>query len=291
VKMMNRKTNKRIFEERVTPSSLKLYLKEISKIKEISPQQEKELGRKIQKRDKEALNRLVEANLRFVVSVAKKYRGSGISFLDLINEGNLGLIEAAKRFDPSKNVKFITYAIWWIRQAIIHAIAEQSRAVRLPQKQANLLYRFGLKIAELTSKLNRQPSSYEVAEQMGISEAEANNLFQILHTDVSLSSKLSDDEKIELEDTIEQQEVSPADEELIQKSLTQELKKMVCQLNEDEKNVINYRFGLDGSEPETLQEIGNKMNLSRERIRQIQNQALLKLRRAASAKKLQGYLN
>jgi RNA polymerase primary sigma factor len=288
---MSRKINKRIFEERVTPSSLKLYLKEISKIKEISPDQEKELGRKIQKGDKEALNRLVEANLRFVVSVAKKYRGSGISFLDLINEGNLGLIEAAKRFDPSKNVKFITYAIWWIRQAIIHAIAEQSRAVRLPQKQANLLYRFGLKIAELTSKLNRQPSSYEVAEQLGLSEAEANNLFQILHNDVSLSSKLSDDEKIELEDTIEQQEVSPADEELIQKSLTQELNKMVCQLNEDEKKVINYRFGLDGSEPETLQEIGNKMNLSRERIRQIQNQALLKLRRAAGAKKLQGYLN
>jgi RNA polymerase primary sigma factor len=288
---MSRKINKRIFEERVTPSSLKLYLKEISKIKEISPEQEKELGRKIQKVDKEALNRLVEANLRFVVSVAKKYRGSGISFLDLINEGNLGLIEAAKRFDPSKNVKFITYAIWWIRQAIIHAISEQSRAVRLPQKQANLLYRFGLKIAELTSKLNRQPSSYEVAEQMGISEAEANNLFQILHNDVSLSSKLSDDEKIELEDTIEQQEVSPADEELIQKSLTQELNKMVCQLNEDEKKVINYRFGLDGSEPETLQKIGNKMNLSRERIRQIQNQALLKLRRAAGAKKLQGYLN
>ncbi len=288
---MINKNKKRIFEQRVTPSSLKLYLKEISKIKEISPDEEKELGKKIQKGDKEALNQLVEANLRFVVSVAKKYRGSGISFLDLINEGNLGLIEAAKRFDPNKNVKFITYAIWWIRQAIIHTIAEQSRAVRLPQKQANLLYRFGLKIAELTSKLNRQPSSHEIAEQLGITESEANNLFQILHNDVSLSSKISDDEKIELEDTIEQQEVSPADEELIRKSLAQELNKMVCQLNDDEKNVINYRFGLDGSDPKTLQEIGNKMNLSRERIRQIQNQALLKLRRAASAKKLQGYLN
>jgi RNA polymerase primary sigma factor len=288
---MSNKKIKRIFEERVTPSSLKLYLKEISKIKEISPDEEKELGKKIQKGDKEALNQLVEANLRFVVSVAKKYRGSGISFLDLINEGNLGLIEAAKRFDPNKNVKFITYAIWWIRQSIIHTIAEQSRAVRLPQKQANLLYRFGLKIAELTSKLNRQPSSHEIAEQLGITESEANNLFQILHNDISLSSKISDDEKIELEDTIEQQEVSPADEELIRKSLAQEINKMVCQLNDDEKNVINYRFGLDGSEPKTLQEIGNKMNLSRERIRQIQNQALLKLRRAASAKKLQGYLN
>jgi RNA polymerase primary sigma factor len=288
---MSNKNKKRIFEERITPSSLKLYLKEISRIKEISPDEEKELGKKIQKGDKEALNQLVEANLRFVVSVAKKYRGSGISFLDLINEGNLGLIEAAKRFDPNKNVKFITYAIWWIRQSIIHTIAEQSRAVRLPQKQANLLYRFGLKIAELTSKLNRQPSSHEIAEQLGITESEANNLFQILHNDISLSSKISDDEKIELEDTIEQQEVSPADEELIRKSLAQELNKMVCQLNDDEKNVINYRFGLDGSDPKTLQEIGNKMNLSRERIRQIQNQALLKLRRAASAKKLQGYLN
>jgi len=284
-------SNKRIFEKQVTPSSLKLYLKEISKIKEITPKEEKELGERIQNEDKEALDQLVEANLRFVVSVAKRYRGSGLSFLDLINEGNLGLIEAAKRFDPKKNVKFITYAIWWIRQAIIHAISEQGRAVRLPQKQANMLYRFGLKIAELTAKLKRKPSLHELAQQLEISEEEADSLSQILHEDISLSTKLSEDEKIELEDTIKQKDVLPADDELIKKSLIQEINNMVNQLNDYEKKVITLRFGLEGFEPMTLQEIGDNMNLSRERIRQIQNQALLKLRRAASSKQLQGYLN
>lgn len=282
---------KRLFEKQITPSSLKLYLKEISKIKDINPEEEKALGERIQKGDNEALNKLVEANLRFVVSVAKRYRGSGMSFLDLINEGNLGLIEAAKRFDPKKKVKFITYAIWWIRQAIIHAISEQSRAVRIPQKQSNMLYRFGLKIAELTAKLKRKPSLHEIAQQLNISEEEANSLSQILHNDISLSSKLSEDEKIELEDTIKEKEALPADDELIKKSLIQEINNMVSQLNADEKKVITLRFGLKETEPMTLQEIGNEMNLSRERIRQIQNQALLKLRRAASAKQLQGYLN
>ena len=282
---------KRIFEEQISPSSLKLYLREIAKIKKTSPQEEKELGKRIQNGDKEALNRLVEGNLRFVVSVAKRYRGSGLSFLDLINEGNIGLIEAAKRFDPKKNVKFITYAIWWIRQAIIHTISEHSRAVRLPQKQANLLYRFGQKIAELTAKLERKPSLKELAQQLNISEQEADSLSQILRDDISLSYKLSDDEKIELEDTIEQREVSHVDDELINKSLIQELNQLVSQLNEDEKKIITLRFGLKGGDPKTLQEIGDQMNLSRERIRQIQNQALLKLRRSAISRKLRGYLN
>ena len=148
--------------------SLKKYLKEISRLERITPKEERALGRRIQKGDAKALRRLVEANLRFVVSYAKRYRGCGLSFLDLINEGNIGLIEAAKRFDPTKKVKFITYAVWWVRQAIIHALSDQSGAFRLPQKQANLLYRIGKTISQLTLDLERNPTPDEISQKLEI---------------------------------------------------------------------------------------------------------------------------
>src|SRR5512134_986788 len=159
--------------------SLKKYLKEISRLPRISPEDERVLGARIQKGDGDALRKLVEANLRFVVSYAKRYRGCGLSFLDLINEGNIGLIEAAKRFDPGKGVKFITYAVWWVRQAIIHALSDQSGAFRLPQKQANLLYRIGKAQATMRSELQRAPTAQEVATRIEATLDEVTNLLQV----------------------------------------------------------------------------------------------------------------
>ena len=159
--------------------SLKKYLKEISRLPRVTAQEERELGLKIQQGDQKALKKLVEANLRFVVSYAKRYRGCGLSFLDLINEGNIGLIEAAKRFDPEKKVKFITYAVWWVRQAIIHALSDQSGAFRLPQKQANLLYRIGKAQSNLRSELQRTPTTDEIAARMEVPVQEVNNLLLV----------------------------------------------------------------------------------------------------------------
>jgi RNA polymerase primary sigma factor len=171
--------------------TLKKYLQEISKLPRITADEEKVLGAKIQKGGREALKKLVEANLRFVVSFAKKYRGCGLSFLDLINEGNVGLIEAAKRFDPGKNVKFITYAVWWVRQSIIHALSDHSGAFRLPQKQANLLYRIGKTISTLTLELERHPTPDEIARKLDIPVEEVNALLQVSDENVSLSSVTS----------------------------------------------------------------------------------------------------
>jgi len=277
--------------EEKAPDALSLYLKEISKIPPITPEEEKKLGKRIKKGDKKALKRLIEGNLRFVVSFAKKYRGCGLSFLDLINEGNIGLIEAAKRFDPEKNVKFITYAVWWIRQAILHAISNQAHAMRLPQKQANLLYRFGQKMSELTKELERNPSSEELAKGLNISVEEANKLYQIMGDEISLSTKLSDDDDFELLDTLEQHTMPPADAELIQESFKQQIEELLSLLKPKEQKVITLRFGLSGREPMTLKQIGEIMGLSRERVRQIENQALKKLRMLARSRKLEGYLN
>ncbi|MEK7799672.1 MAG: RNA polymerase sigma factor RpoD/SigA, partial [Acidobacteriota bacterium] len=184
--------------------TLKKYLQEISKLSRITPDEEKVLGDRIQKGDKEALRTLVEANLRFVVSFAKKYRNCGLSFLDLINEGNIGLIEAAKRFNPKKNVKFITYAVWWVRQAIIHALSNQSGAFRLPQKQANLLYRIGKTISQLTLDLERNPTPDEIAAKLEIPVEEVTSLLQVADENVSLSTVIDEEHEFHLSDKLEQ---------------------------------------------------------------------------------------
>src|SRR5258705_10307712 len=173
--------------------SLKKYLKEFSRLARITAEEERVLGRKIQKGDQQALRRLVEANLRFVVSYAKRYRGCGMSFLDLINEGNIGLIEAAKRYDAGKNVKFITYAVWWVRQAIIHALSDQSGAFRLPQKQANLLYRIGKAQSNLRSELHRPPSPEEIAKRMSVTVEEVTTLLQVSDENISLSAVIDEE--------------------------------------------------------------------------------------------------
>ena len=271
--------------------TLKKYLQEISKLPRITPDEEKVLGDRIQKGDKEALRKLVEANLRFVVSFAKKYRNCGLSFLDLINEGNIGLIEAAKRFNPKKNVKFITYAVWWVRQAIIHALSDQSGAFRLPQKQANLLYRIGKTISQLTLDLERNPTPDEIAAKLEIPVEEVTSLLQVADENVSLSTVIDEEHEFHLSDKLEQDVIPPADMALLRSSLKDHLYACLGELDPKEQKVLRLRFGLEEGEPKTLKEIGEMMGLSRERIRQIEAQALEKLNRSQKCQQLQGYLN
>ena len=279
-------------ESKVSSSeSLKKYLKEISRLPRITADEEKVLGRKIQQGDERALKKLVEANLRFVVSYAKRYRGCGLSFLDLINEGNIGLIEAAKRFDPDKKVKFITYAVWWVRQAIIHALSDQSGAFRLPQKQANLLYRIGKAQQKLRSELQRTPSTEEVAERMQITVQEVNNLLQVSDENISLSAIIDEEHDFHLSDKLEQDTIPSADLVLLKNTLKKHIFRVLDELDPKEEKVIRQRFGLDGADPKTLKEIGEMMSLSRERIRQIEAQALEKLFRSKQCRQLKGYLN
>jgi len=271
--------------------SLKKYLKEISRLPRITAAEERTLGARIKKGDEPALRKLVEANLRFVVSYAKRYRGCGLSFLDLINEGNIGLIEAAKRFDPGKKVKFITYAVWWVRQAIIHALSDQSGAFRLPQKQANLLYRIGKAQTNLRSKLQRTPTTEEIAKKMDVSVTDVTNLLQVSDENISLSAVIDEEHDFVLSDKLEQETIPAADLILLKNSLRYLLRTALTELDAKEERVVRLRFGLDGADPKTLKEIGEMMNLSRERIRQIEAQALEKLHRSHKCQQLRGYLN
>jgi RNA polymerase primary sigma factor len=276
---------------RSSPESLKKYLKEIAKLPRISVQEERELGQRIQQGDRAALQKLVEANLRFVVSFAKRYRGLGLSFLDLINEGNVGLIEAAKRFDPGKNVKFITYAVWWIRQSIIHALSDQAGPFRLPQKQANLLYRIGKTQAALMSELERRPSVEEIAEAMDVNPDDVNTLLQVSDENISLSEVIDEEHDFHLSDKLEQDVIPAADALLFRGAVRNQVRQALKELDEKERKVILLRFGLTGEEPKTLKEIGEVMSLSRERIRQIEAQALGKLHRSSKCQQLRSYLN
>jgi RNA polymerase primary sigma factor len=273
--------------------TLKKYLQEISRLPRITPEEEKVLGDRIQRNpnDKQALRKLVEANLRFVVSFAKRYRNCGLSFLDLINEGNIGLIEAAKRFNPNKNVKFITYAVWWVRQAIIHALSDQSGAFRLPQKQANLLYRIGKTAQQLELEFERKPTAEEIAKKLDVPTEEVINLLQVNDENVSLSTVIDEEHEFHLSDKLEQDLIPSADAELMKASLKDHLSACLGELETKEQKVLRLRFGLDEGDPKTLKEIGEMMGLSRERIRQIEAQALEKLHRSQKCQQLQGYLN
>ena len=275
----------------VATDSLNAYIRDIAKFKPLSGDDEKVLGRRIQAGDQEAIKRLVEANLRFVVHYAKRYRGLGMSYMDLIHEGTLGLMEAAKRFDPERNVKFISYAVWWVRQAIFHALSEHARVFRLPQKLSGQVSKLSAAREKLKSELERPPTIAELAERTALPPAEVEQLLLAAGDDVSLSTAVGDDGGLELGDTLEQDTVPSVEVEMIRSSFERRIQGMVSGLDEKEREVIRMRFGLDGEDPKTLQEIGEAMGLSRERIRQIESRAKEKLRRSREAHGLRGYLN
>jgi len=271
--------------------SLNAYIREIARFKPLAVDEEKALGQRIQQGDQEALKGLVEANLRFVVSYAKRYRGLGLSFLDLIHEGTLGLIEAAKRFDPDRNVKFISYAVWWVRQAIFHALSEQTRVFRLPQKLSGQISKVGSARQRLTTELERPPTTEELAQKTELSTTEVEELLKVAGDDLSLSTAVGEDGSMELGDTLEQDTIPSVELEMIRSSFEEQIRAMVAELDEKEAEVIRMRFGLGGEEPKTLQEIGEALGLSRERIRQIESRAKEKLRRNQAVQGLRGVLN
>jgi RNA polymerase primary sigma factor len=271
--------------------SLNAYIREIATFKPLSPDEEKELGRRIQKGDQEAIKRLVEANLRFVVHYAKRFRGLGLSFLDLIHDGTLGLMEAAKRFDPERNVKFISYAVWWVRQAIFHALSEHARVFRLPQKLSGQVSKLEKARDGLAVELERPPTTEELAKKTELTPEQVELLLRAAGDDLSLSAAVGEDGGIELGDTLEQDTIPSVELEMIKNSFEQQIQVMVAELEEKEQEVIKMRFGLDGEEPRTLQEIGEALGLSRERIRQIESKAKEKLRRSRWAQGVRGYLN
>ena len=272
-----------------TSKTLKRYLDEISKISGVTADEEKVLARSIKVGNKRSLKRLVEANLRFVVHYCKKYRGCGLSFLDLINEGNLGLIEAAKRFDPDRGVRFLTYAVWWIRQSIIHALSEQGSEIRLPQKQANLLYKLSKSVLSLTLEKEREPSVEEIAEHMEISSKDVCHLMKFVGDNISLDSE--DEEEYGLIDKLEQGTVPSADKLYFKETFEKQIRACLNDLDPKETLILKMRFGIDGHEPKTLKEIGELLDLSRERIRQIEVQALAKLKKSQKCQTLRTYLN
>jgi RNA polymerase primary sigma factor len=284
---------KRFADPSTDEGTLRAYLREIAKLPRLSPEEEHELGIRIQRDgDEEAVRRLVESNLRFVVSYAKRYRGFSVPFLDLIHEGNLALMEAARRFDPSRNVKFITYAVWWVHQAIKEALSDQSRAFSLPSKLSAPAARLPGQLAELTSELQRSPTTKELADQLSITESEAEALMHIVGTDISLSEHIgADDDGREWEDTIAQMAVPPVEHELVHEAFVSELRQALDRLEVKERDVMRLRYGLDGEEPLTLQEIADRFKVSGERVRQIESRAKEKLRRSRKVRELRSYVD
>lgn len=273
------------------PDTLRLYLKDISKFPQLTLAEEQDLAQRAKRGDESSSWRLVEANLRFVVSLAKKYARSGYPIHELINEGNLGLIEAASRFDPDRGVRFVTYAGWWVRQSILAAIARYGQVFHLPPKLKHELYRFQTKVSHLTQELGHKPSVEEMSRSFNMKESDVEEMIQGPPSEVSLEAPIVGSSELKLEDVLPDGSLTPLDELLIRKSLEEQLYLLLGQLDEKERTIVERRFGLSDREPETLAEIGADLKLSRERIRQIEERALDKLRRSRRARQLAGYLN
>jgi len=271
--------------------SLDLYLKEIGETPLITAAEEVTLAKLIRAGDHGALEKLTKANLRFVVSVAKQYQNQGLSLADLINEGNIGLIKAAKRFDETRGFKFISYAVWWIRQAILQALAEQSRIVRLPLNRVGTLHKIGKVSAALEQELGRDPSADEIASELSLTEGEVSDTLKISNSHLSLDAPFSTSEDNSLIDVLEDDNQPSPDEELLRDSLRSEIEKALDTLTPREAEVINLYFGLNHEKALTLEEIGARFNLTRERVRQIKEKAIRRLRHASRSKALRAYLN
>ena len=270
--------------------SLDQYLRDISAYPLISRDEEVRLAQRIRQGDQEALDKLVRSNLRFVVSVAKKYQNQGVSLSDLINEGNLGLIRAAHKFDETKGIKFISYAVWWIRQAILQALAEQSRIVRVPLNRAGTLHRIGKRANALLQELGREPTHEEIAEEMDISEEEVAKTISISQTHLSLDAPLTPGEDNKLLDYLPDNLNPTPDEQTFEKALTEAIEESLSSLKEREAKILRLYFGLDGEEPMTLEQIGSLLGITRERVRQIKEKALSRLRHVSRARALESFL-
>lgn len=273
--------------------SLDKYLQEIGRVDLLTGDDEITLAQAIKRGGFEgglALERLVKANLRFVVSVAKQYQNQGLSLGDLINEGNLGLIKAAKRFDETRGFKFISYAVWWIRQSILQALAEQSRIVRLPLNRVGALNKIGKKFSELERQYEREPTAAELAEQLEMSIAEISETIKISGRHLSVDAPFVHGEDNRLLDILPNEQQPPPDSELMRESLRVEVQQVLCSLSEREAEVIRLYFGLDDQQALTLEEIGEKFALTRERVRQIKEKAIRRLRHASRSKTLRSYL-
>jgi RNA polymerase primary sigma factor len=270
--------------------SLDKYLQEIGKVDLLTPDEEVELAKRIKEGDQVALEKLTKANLRFVVSVAKQYQNQGLSLGDLINEGNLGLIKAAQRFDETRGFKFISYAVWWIRQSILQALAEQSRIVRLPLNRVGSLNKISKTFSELEQKYEREPSPEELAEVLDVTTAEVVDTMKISGRHVSMDAPFVQGEENSLLDVLENDSEETPDSGLMNDSLRREVQRALSTLTQREADVITLYFGLNGEHAMTLEEIGEKFNLTRERVRQIKEKAIRRLRHTSRSKALKPYL-
>ena len=269
---------------------VKMYLKDIGKVPLLLPEEETELAKKMMEGDEYAKKMLSEANLRLVVSIAKRYMGRGMQFLDLIQEGNLGLMKAVEKFDYSKGFKFSTYATWWIRQAITRAIADQARTIRIPVHMVETINKLGRVSRKLLQELGREPNPDEIAKEMGVSEERVREIQKIAQDPVSLETPIGEEEDSHLSDFIEDEGSAAPTDAVSSAMLKEQLVGVLDTLTPREEKVLRLRYGLDDGRPRTLEEVGKEFNVTRERIRQIEAKALKKLRHPSRSKKLRDFL-
>ena len=284
------RADERIKRSKVSSGTISMYLSEISQYEPLSPDKEVELAVLIAKGDKDAMKELVEANLRFVVSVAKKYQGNGLSLADIINEGNMGLIKAAKRFDHTRGFKFISYAVWWIRQSILQALAEQSRLIRLPLNRVGTITKITRAAEKLEAEVERQPKGDEIGAQLEMSGDEVLMAMQYSRRHSSLNSPFQEGENSSLLDIIEDAEAEEPEAKIMMESMSEEVNGALETLSERERVVLEMYFGINRDSAMTLNEIGEEFDLTRERVRQIKEKAIQRLRHRSRSKNLRRYL-
>lgn len=273
--------------------SVRLYLREIGKIPLLTPEEEAKLAQRIVKGDKKAKDKMVESNMRLVVSIAKRYGGRGLDFLDLIQEGNTGLLRAVEKFDPDKGFKFSTYATWWVRQAITRAIADQARTIRIPVHMVETINKVLRTTRKLTSELNREPTTEEIANELKMEPEKVDYVMRIKQDIASLDASVGrdgDDEDSVLGDFVEDEERDSPEDSAANQILKEQLSEIIATLTDREQKIIRLRFGIGGGRPHTLEEVGAEFDVTRERIRQIEAKALSKLRKNKDTKKLHEYL-
>ena len=280
-----------IAKELTINDPVRMYLKEIGKISLLSLDEETELSKRIAEGDETAKNRLAESNLRLVVSIAKRYVGRGMLFLDLIQEGNIGLMKAVEKFDAEKGYKFSTYATWWIRQAITRAIADQARTIRVPVHMVETINKLSRYQRQLTLELNREPTDEELAKKMGMSPDKVREVIKIAQDPVSLETPIGEEEDSHLGDFVPDESNMSPEDFTIHEMLKEEIGDVLLTLTEREEQVLRLRFGLDDGSPKTLEEVGQMFGVTRERIRQIEAKALRKLRHPSRSRKLKDFLN